>query len=225
MKKLSKYIFGIFIMTIFLTMFASPFVAAAPTPDVEVAGDTYQNRILAHQQTTLLFRQRTMLTFNSNVNIDVNINCDALNIGDKDVEIEITATSDVQMNMTCKEEEAELGLLLGNTHQARNRNRYQYQEGFVCNLSCNSTNFQAKLKIQATNENRVGSWAYYDEAAQEWVTVPTTEVNGYMVCETDHFSTWTLLIPEINWTLIIIGVGIGAAVIVGIIVVVMKRRK
>jgi hypothetical protein len=225
MKKTNKILFGIFIMTLFFTMYTSPFVAAAPTPDTEVSGDTYQNRILAHEQTTLRFRQRTMLTFNANVNLDVDINCAAMNIGVKDVQVEITTTSDMQMNMTCTEEETELGLLLGNTNQVRNRNRHTYQEGFVFALECNLTNFQAKLKIGLTDENRGSTWAYYDEAQQEWVPVTTIEEDGYLVCETSHFSTWTILMPELDWTLIIVGATIGAAVIIGVIVIVMKRRK
>ncbi len=225
MNKTSKILFGIFITTLLFTIYTSSLVAAAPTPDVEVGSDTYQNRILAQQQTTLRFRQKTMLTFNGNVNIDVNINCAAMDIGVKDVQVEITATSDMEMNMTCKEEEAELGLLLGNTNQVRNRNRHRYQEGFVFSLECNLTNFQAKLKIGVTDENRGSTWAYYDEAQQDWVPVNTVEQNGYLVCETTHFSTWTILIPEVDWTLIIIGASIGAFVIIGVIVAVMKKRK
>ena len=42
----------------------------------------------------------------------------------------------------------------------------------------------------------VGTWAYYDETSEEWVSVPTSIEDGYLVAETDHFSYWTVLIPE-----------------------------
>ncbi|MEJ2295907.1 MAG: hypothetical protein P8Y23_14215, partial [Candidatus Lokiarchaeota archaeon] len=105
--------------------------------------------------------------------------------------------------MTCKEEQKELGLLKGNTYQIRNRNRYQYQEGFVCNIECNGTFTRAQLRIRATNENRVGSWAYYNETTNEWVTVPTTVEGDYLTAEVTHFSYWTILLPDSTLVIVI----------------------
>ncbi|GAG87404.1 unnamed protein product [marine sediment metagenome] len=49
----------------------------------------------------------------------------------------------------------------------------------------------------------MGEWAYYDEATEEWVSVPTTVEDGYLAAEVTHFSTWTILIPD--YTLEIVG--------------------
>ena len=132
------------------------------------------------------------------------------------------------MTMTCREEQIQLGLQKGSTFRTRERHRYRYEEGFCLQIQCSGT-CDAKLKIQATNQNRNGEWAYYDEADEEWVTVPTTIEDGYLVAETDHFSYWTILIPEADNTLwIYIGVGaavIGVAVIAVVLVIYQKKRK
>jgi hypothetical protein len=231
MKKTNKILMGIFTLSILFTVFnLNTVLAAEPsTTSVDVDVDTYQHRVLANQSIMFAFQERTRIRFNSTMNIDVNINCEALKIGVKEFELEIDHNHDIQINMTCTEEQSELGLLKGNRYQIRNRNRLLYQEGFCVKLQANcSCEVQAKLKIEATNQNRAGTWAYYDEAAEEWVAVPSSINNGYLVAETDHFSFWTVLIPESdNNFLIYITIGIVSVIgIVAIIsVILLKRRK
>jgi hypothetical protein len=203
-------------------------VVAVGNPDetFDVPTNTHHAQIQENVATMFTFRLRTQLRLEANVNLDMNFDCDALRIGAKDFAIEIEGTGDLQMNMTCTEEQAELGLLKGNTYQIRNRNRYQYQEGFVVDLECNGTFTRAKLSISATDENRMGEWAYYDEATEEWVSVPTTVVDGYLTAEVTHFSTWTILMPD--FTLAIVGFSIGggvAALIIIASVFYIKKRK
>ena len=228
MKKLSKILLGtIFLMILFSTITSFNVVAVGDPvdPPVEVPGDTHQTHIAANTMTMFRFRARTQLRLNANVNLDVNFDCEALKIGDKDFALEIEGNGDLYMNMTCTEEQKELGLLKGNTYQIRNRNRVQYQEGFVVKLECNGTFTRARLSIRVTNENRVGQWAYYDEATEEWVSVPTTIQNGYLTAEVSHFSTWTILVPD--YTILIIGLSIGgvvALIIIGSVIYVKKRK-
>ncbi len=230
MKKLSKILLGTFFLMIVFSTFMSFNVVAVGNPDVtfEIPGDTYHKHINASVATMFRFRQRTQLRLNASVNLDVNFDCDALRIGDKDFALEVEGTGDLTMNMTCREEQAELGLMKGNTYQIRNRNRnnYQYQEGFVLTLECNGTFTRARLSIRATNENRIGQWAYFDNATQEWVSVGTTEKDGYLTAETAHFSTWTILLPD--YTLLIIGFSIGggiaALIIIGLVFYIKKRK-
>ncbi len=228
MKKLSKILLGTFFLMILFSTITSFNVVAVGNPDetFEVPTDTYQAHVQENVATMFRFRQRTQLRLNASVNLDVNFDCDALRIGDKDFAIEIEGTGDLQMNMTCTEEQAELGLLNGNIYHNRNQNRYQYQEGFVISLECNGTFTRAKLSISATDENRMGEWAYYDEATEEWVSVPTTVEGGYLTAEVTHFSTWTILMPD--YTLAIVGFSIGggvAALIIIASVFYIKKRK
>jgi hypothetical protein len=227
MKKLSKILLGtIFLMILFSTITSFNVVAVgAPDDTVEVPTDTYQAHIQANTMTMFRFRARTQLRVNANVNLDMDFDCEALRIGAKDFALEIEGNGDLQMNMTCTEEQVQLGLLMGNTYQIRNRNRVQYQEGFVVDLECNGTFTRARLSIRVTNENRVGQWAYYNEATEEWVSVPTTVEDGYLTAEVSHFSTWTILLPD--YTMIIVGFTIGgvAALIVIASVFYIKKRK
>ena len=228
MKKLSKILLGtIFLMILFSTITSFNVVAVGdPDDTVEVPTDTYQAHIQANTMTMFQFRARTQLRVNANVNLDMNFDCEALRIGVKDFALEIEGNGDLQMNMTCTEEQVQLGLLMGNTYQIRNRNRYQYQEGFIVDLECNATFTRARLSIRVTNENRVGQWAYFDEAIEEWVSVPTTVEDGYLTAEVSHFSTWTILLPD--YTMIIVGFTIGggvAALIMIASVFYIKKRK
>ncbi|MFX0083376.1 MAG: hypothetical protein ACFE94_16645 [Candidatus Hodarchaeota archaeon] len=226
MKKINKILIGTFALAILFTILSTSTVLAAEA-SIDINDDTYQTRIQANNRVMFTFRQRTRLTFDTNVNIDVDINCDSLRIGIKSFEIEIDCNQDLQMNMTCTEEQAELGLLMGNRYTVRNRHRYQYQEGFCFLLQCNNSGeIQAKLKIQANNQNHNGNWAYYDENSEEWVTVPTTIEDGYLVTETDHFSYWTVLIPESeNNILIYIGLISAVGIIAVVSFIILRKRK
>ena len=229
MKKLSKILLGTFFLMILFSTITSFNVVAVGNPDetFEVPTDTYQAQIQANTMSMFQVRNRTRLRVEANVNLDLNLDCDALRIGDKDFAVEIQGTGDLQMTMTCTEEQAESGLMLGNTHQIRTRNRNQvhYEEGFVVSLECNGTFTRAKLSISATDENRMGEWAYYNEATEEWISVPTTVVDGYLTAEVTHFSTWTILMPD--FTLAIVGFSIagGVAVIIIASVFYIKKRK
>ncbi len=230
MRRTSKTIIGVFVVLTLFSLINARDLVAANGPPVDIPGDTVQTKVQAHNRTTYTFRNRTRLTFNCSANAEVNIVCDALNIGQKDFELEVISENDLQMNMTCTEEQNQLGLMKGHTYRLRNRNRYRYEEGFCISIQCNqSSQIQARLKILATNQNRGGTWAYYAEDTEEWVSVQTTEQNGYLVCETNSFSIWTVLIPESDDTIM----GFGSitaivdvvAVIAIVSVVLLKRRK
>jgi len=224
MKKMNKILIGIFAFTILFTLFNVNAVMAAGESSIEVNGDTYQYQIQANNSVMFTFRLGTRLTFRSNVNIDARLDCEALKIGEKYFKIDIEADHDLQMNMTCTEEQIQLGLMMGNTYRIRNRHRYLYQEGFCAFIQCNGS-CQAKLKIQANNRNRIGTWAYYDEPSEEWVSVPTTIEDGYLVAETDHFSYWTVLIPQsVNNTMLYVSIIAIIGVIALVSVFLIRRR-
>ena len=228
MKKLSKILLGTFFLMILFSTVTSFNVVAIEDPDevVEVPSDSHQAQVYANVATMFRFSQRTQLRLRANVNLNLNLDCEALKIGDKDFALEIEGNGDLQMNMTCTQEQVQLGLMMGNTYQIRNRNRYQYQEGFVVDIECNGTFTRARMRIRATNENRIGQFAYYDETSENWVNVPTTVEDGYLTAEVSHFSTWTILLPDT--TMLILGFTIGgsaAAVIVIALIFYIKKRK
>jgi len=225
MKKTQKILISIFSLMVLFSLLNVSSVAAQGTTPEEINQDWYQTRLNSSTQYNFRFRLQTQLRIMANVNIDLRIDCEPMKIGVKDFALEVTTSGDLTMNMTCTEEQKELGLLNGNTYQMRNRNRFQYEEGFCVRIQTNATNqIQAKLMIQATNQNQVGTWAYYDEATEEWVSVPTTVENGYLVANVDHFSYWTILIPDFTLA-IIIGIGVGAGALVAVLAIYYWKKK
>ena len=234
MKKFSKLLIGIFTFAILFTLFNVNTALATPGTPIPVSGQgLYQYQVQANHSLTWQFQLQTRITVQANISVQGYINCsEAPRIGDKHFELEIEAENDLEMNMTCTEEQKELGLLLGSRYQVRNRNRnLLYQEGFCIRIETNksgSEQIKAQLKIQANNRNREGSWAYYDETEGEWVAVDTTEQNGYLVCETNHFSTWTILMPETDnaiWGFVGVGAVFAGSVIIAVVSVVYRKRK
>jgi len=227
MKKSNKVLLGAFMVMILFSIFGSSMVVAQGPPDqtLEIPGDTVQTQLQANIRTMFRFRQRTQLTLQANVSLNLTMNCEALRIGEKDFILEVNGENDLQMNMICTREEVQLGLMDGNTYRIRNRNTYRYQEGFCVSIDCNGTFLQARLRMRATNQNRLGTWAYHDEATGKWVSVPTIIEDGYLTAETDHFSTWTILLPD--YTIMIIGISVGAIVAVAAIFLALyfKKRK
>jgi len=226
MRKFNKVTLGVFTILMLFSIFGvTNVLAATPTVINDYNEHIYNYQIKAHNEVMLRFMLQTRLTFISDVDLEVNIDCDASAIGVKDFVLEVNGSGPLLMNMTCTEEQKELGLLNGHTYQIRNRNRYLYQERFCIQINCNGT-CDAKLKIQVNNQNRLGQWAYYDEDSQEWVSVPTTIEDGYLVAETDHFSYWTVLIPQPdNTILIIVSIGGSLGIIAIVLVLIFRKRK
>ncbi|MHA1670768.1 MAG: hypothetical protein ACTSV5_09340 [Promethearchaeota archaeon] len=224
MKKSNKIFISIFSFIVLFSLLNVVSVAATETNPLDINQDTYQARLNAHEQYHFRFRLRTQLRIMANVNIDVDIECEPIKIGAKDFAIEVSSDHDLKMNMTCTEEQAQLGLQNGNTYQIMNRNRLRYEEGFCVGIEANSTQIQAKLMIQATNQNQLGTWAYYDEDAEEWVSVPTVNENGYLVANVDHFSYWTILLPDVA-LMIFIGVGVGAGALVAVLAIYYWKKR
>ena len=231
MQKVQKLLVGIFLFSILFSMIigynTQTVVAAGDDEKVNIDdGDHVQEQIKANERVRFRFRDRTRITVESKEKVNISIDCDAKRIGDKDFEIEIETEDRHNLTMNCKEESNMLGLRKGETVEVRNRMRHRYQEGFIVEIESSEDDVEAKLRIEENDENRGGTWAYYDEKNEEWVAVETTSNNGYLECETDHFSIWTILVPEYDFTLlIIVGAGIGAAVLVGLAIILIKRRK
>jgi len=228
MKKISKYLIGSFAFLLIFSSFLTINDAAIQPTDREEQDmtDHWENEVHANEMTMFVFQFNLRLRFMANVNLVIEGDCETRKLADKDFILEVEGDNDLRMNMTCTQEQKELGLMMGNTYQIRNRNRVQYQEGFVCNMECNGTFLKAMIRIRATNENRIGSWAYYDEATDEWVTVPTTIEDDYLTAEITHFSYWTVLLPD--YTLVIVSgivIGVVAVAIIGSVFYIRKRKR
>ena len=172
-------------------------VAATPSgPDAEVPGNTYANRIQAHNGTMVQFQNRTRIRINNSVDVDVDIDVDAMDIGDQEFYLEIgSPEGDLQLAMVCRRDEIQLGVQEGKTIRNRNRNQYRLNdESFMVQLQANRTTIEAKLGLVMSEEEAVKSeWAYFHEGDDEWVPVASYYQNGMLVAETDHFSVWGII--------------------------------
>ncbi|MBN1214405.1 MAG: hypothetical protein JXA99_03075 [Candidatus Lokiarchaeota archaeon] len=183
-------------------------------------------QIEAQNQNSFQFQQQTRINITSEVDIEGTILCESLKIENKDFVLEITsAEGDMNLNMTCTEEQAELGLLNGERITARNRNRLRYQEGFCICIDANCSEIQARLRIKATEQNKDGTWAYYNETSEEWITSPTTVKDGYLETITDHFSYWTIFISEQDFTILYVGIGATVIILLGVIGFIYYKKR
>ena len=100
-------------------------------------------------------------------------------------------------------------------------------------LYINQTELNKELDWEVTPEKL--TWMYWNGAQNEWVKVPSfVDQDGYLVCNTDHFSIWT--VGEIaettgqtddvtDMTLIYGGVGVLIVAVVAVGIIVFSKRK
>ncbi len=206
----------------FLILTATIYGSFAAAADHEIVGNQFNGSQVAGTPVTYRFRQRTQLRLNSSQDLALDLDCDADAIGDQAVEINVESSAPGTLTMNCTETQAELGLMKGQTVQTRTQARNQL--GFCANLSLNVTLTKAQLKIQIKDQNKVHVWAYYDEATEEWVEVPTTVVDGYAVAETTHFSVWTVLVTDSISGFVFL-IPVSAAAILALAVLQKRRHK
>ena len=100
-------------------------------------------------------------------------------------------------------------------------------------LYINQTELKQELDWDVSPEKL--SWMYWNGTQNEWVKVPSTiDPDGYLVCNTDHFSVWT--VGEIadstgqtedvtDMTLVYGGVGVVLVAVVAVGIIVFSKRK
>jgi hypothetical protein len=100
-------------------------------------------------------------------------------------------------------------------------------------LHINQTELSQELNREV-NASRL-TWMYWNRTRGDWETVPSyMDQNGYLVCNTDHFSTWTIaeiddsaetIQNAFDLTYIYIGFAVVAIVVFGVGIAVIKKRK
>jgi hypothetical protein len=101
-------------------------------------------------------------------------------------------------------------------------------------LYINQTELQQELNREV-NASRL-TWMFWNTSSAQWQSVPSfIDENGYLVCNTDHFSTWTVseieqtTVPEESLfdstNLTYIGVGAVAVIAIAVIAIVLVKKK
>ena len=93
-------------------------------------------------------------------------------------------------------------------------------------LHINQTELSAELGWEV-NASRL-TWMYWNQTQNQWTAVESyMDQNGYLVCNTDHFSTWTVAEydPEVVPENIHIYTVVGLVAIVSVASIYLKRKK
>jgi hypothetical protein len=98
-------------------------------------------------------------------------------------------------------------------------------------LHINQTELSQQLNREV-NASRL-TWMYWNQTGSKWETVEShIDEDGYLVCDTDHFSTWTVaeMEPEevmeiaLNMAFAYAAIGVIIAVILTVSIVVLKKH-
>ena len=95
-------------------------------------------------------------------------------------------------------------------------------------LHINSSALNAELGRQVNREQL--RWMYWDQTRNQWQAVESyVDADGYLVCQTDHLSIWTVAEVEsagflgLSTELLFAILGIGAIVVAGAFVLIRRR--
>ncbi len=224
MRKTTTAILGLTFVSIFLAVMIAGPVAQAAEPEVAIGTNLTTQHMNAGETTAFRFRAHVRLRFNTSSDLMLNMDVDADAIGDKSVAIDLECSTDCELNITCREICSELGLQNGNTIQTRTQARYMVNYGFMANITCNCTTFQARLRAQV-GEASGYTWAFYNVDVDAWEAVPTTTANGEAIAVVNHFSVWTLLQIENAAGIETISLLVAIAAAAGVVGILIKKHK
>jgi hypothetical protein len=97
-------------------------------------------------------------------------------------------------------------------------------------LHINQTELNQQLNREV-NASRL-TWMYWNRTRAAWETVEShMDQNGYLVCNTDHFSTWTVaeidaeeVAQFLNMAYVYAAIGVVVAVVLAVGIVAFKKR-
>lgn len=209
MKPMSKY-YGLTLLgaVLFGLIFAG-FVSAADTGQGSGAGPKavngyrYQERVMANATNQWQFQEKTQFQLKANNSMDVDMECDAANIGEKNFSLELGAQTNLQLKVKMNASDPAFGLEDGKTIQVKNQSQkqYRFQHRFMVQLELNNSGDAIQARLQVTAPAEESTWAYYNEATQEFEEVPSTVQDGMLVADTTHFSTYTVLTVDSSSTI------------------------
>jgi len=204
--------------------------------DITPKGETEQIR--AQEQTMFQYRNMTML-MNCTQNCTVSFTADDEVTPKRfSLSVEPNQTMALNMNLTksplngARVNERALNFYLGIEPNATLQLQAQIR------LYINQTELNQNMNREV-NTSRL-TWMYWNQTQAQWETVESSiDQNSYLVCNTDHFSTWTVAELEqpaettttpstegnlTNIEYVVFGV-VTAAVIVSLGLIAYKRRK
>ncbi len=192
-----------------------------------------KDQLLAGEPTLFAYQNTTML-FNSTMNCDLVITAKA-STNQKIFALSVDPNQTMTLTMNFGDDP-----LLNEQDRDKNLNFFASIEPNATveltaqlRLYINRTELNQELDWEVTPEKL--SWMYWNGTQNEWVKVPSfIDQNGYLVCNTDHFSIWTIGETDdltektqaiIDMALIYGGIGVGIVIILAIGIAVFSKRR
>jgi len=192
-----------------------------------------KEQVFAGEPTLFAYQNTTML-FNSTMNCDLVITAEAT-ANQKIFGLSMDPNQTMTLTMNLGSEP-----LLSVQNRDKNFNFFaSIEPNAIVELTAqlrlfiNQTELDQELDWEVTPEKL--TWMYWNGTQSEWVKVPSTiDQDGYLVCNTDHFSLWT--VGEIadtteqtddvaDMTLVYGGIGAAVVAVLAVAIIVYSKRK
>ena len=191
-----------------------------------------KEQVLAGEPVLFAYQNTTML-FNSTMNCDLVITAEATaNQKIFALFVDPNQTMTLTMNFSSSPPQNELARDKNLNFYASIEPNATVQLSAQLRLYVNQTELDQKLNWEV-NASKL-TWMYWNGTQNEWVKVPSfIDQDGYLVCNTDHFSIWTVGEEDlaektqaiIDMALIYGAIGVGIAVVFAIGVAVYGKRR
>lgn len=195
MVKIVKILPFVFLTLMMVGLVQSVPMSLADPPAEMQLQNKFQGTISPNEMHQFRFKNQFRFQIMANESLGLNLTCDCDQIQARNMTMIMNMTQDREMSMVMNASCEELGLMQGALVQTQTQTQYQFREMYVFHFDINGTDpFQAQLQLQT--EYQQATWAFYNETDHYWQTVQSRYENGYVIAETDHFSTWTILVPK-----------------------------
>ena len=192
-----------------------------------------KEQVLAGEAALFAYQNTTML-FNSTMNCDLVITAEATtNQKIFGLSMDPNQTMTLTMNLSSVPLQGELVRDENLNFYASIEPNATVQLAAQLRLFINQTELNQELNWEV-NASKL-TWMYWNSTGSDWVKVPSfIDQDGYLVCNTDHFSLWTVgetddLVEKtqdiIDMTLIYGGIGVGIAIILAIWMAINSKRR
>lgn len=172
---------------------------------INASGSRHQARVHAGTPATIQFSNANTFSVRGNATLALDVTYDPGLIRAHFALDYNSSTAQVGLNATASPQQESLGLVPSQRVSVLNENastRYRFNASFVIEILTNATEGGAAMLYFAVNESvdegapPTQTWAYFDPAENAWVLLPTRLEDGFLVANTSHFSTFTLLARE-----------------------------
>ncbi|MCW3998511.1 MAG: hypothetical protein NWF10_08105 [Candidatus Bathyarchaeota archaeon] len=189
-------------------------------------------KVLSGEPALFCYENTTML-FNSTMNCELIITAEpTANQKIFALSIEPNQTMTLTMNLSSAPLQGELVREKNLNFYASIEPNATIQLKAQLRLYINQTELSQELNWEV-NASKL-TWMYWNGTKNEWVQVPShIDQNGYLVCNTDHFSLWTIgeVADPVEQTQAIVdmafiygGIGVGIIILVALGIVVYSKR-